>query len=60
MIVVSYSRWSLNVGSVSFDLRRVFVSEQWSLTTGGLSIQVVSNTDLTMYRSFKTLLFHKG
>ena len=30
------------------DLRRVVVSEQWSLKAGGLFIQVVSNTGLTV------------
>ena len=30
------------------DLRRNAVSEQWSLTAGGLLIQVASNTDLTV------------
>ena len=31
------------------DLRRVAVSEQWSLTADGPLIQVVSNTGLTVY-----------
>ena len=31
-----------------FDLRRIAVSEQWSLKAGGLLIQVVSNTGLTV------------
>ena len=31
------------------DLRRVTVSEQWSLKAGGLLIQVVSNTGLAVY-----------
>ena len=30
------------------DLRRVAVSEQWSIKAGGLLIQVVSNTGLTV------------
>ena len=30
-------------------LRRVVVSGQWSLTAGGLLIQVVSNTSLTVF-----------
>ena len=30
------------------ELRRVVVSEQWSLKAGGLLIQVVSNTGLTV------------
>ena len=30
------------------DLRRVFVSEQWSLKAGGFLIQVVSHTGLTV------------
>ena len=33
------------------DLRRVAVSEQWSLKSGGLLIQVVSNTGLTVLTS---------
>ena len=47
--------WSLTAGLVVFqcrfyyvDLRRVAVLEQWSLKPGGLLIQVVSNTDLTV------------
>ena len=36
MIVVSHSRWSLNAGSIRYDLRRVVVSEQWFLKAGGL------------------------
>ena len=31
------------------DLRRIAVSEQWSLNAGGLLKQVVSNTGLTVY-----------
>ena len=31
------------------DLRRFVVSEQWSLKAGGLLIQVVSNTGLTVF-----------
>ena len=31
------------------DSRTVVVSEQWSLKAGGLLIQVVSNTGLTIY-----------
>ena len=34
------------------DVRRVVVSEQWSLKAGGLSIQVVSNTGLTVVEKF--------
>ena len=30
------------------DLRRVVVSEQWSIKAGGILIQVVSNTGLTV------------
>ena len=30
------------------DLRRIAVAEQWSLKAGGLLIQVVSNTGLTV------------
>ena len=33
-------------------LRRVVVSEQWQLKAGGLLIQVVSNTGLTVLFSF--------
>ena len=44
----SYNRWSLNTGSIRLTLRRV-VSKQWSLKAGGLLIQVVSNTGLTVY-----------
>ena len=33
------------------DLRRVVVSEQRSLKSGGLLIQVVSNTGLTVFKS---------
>ena len=32
------------------DLRRFAVSEQWSLKAGGLLLQVVSNTGLTVNR----------
>ena len=32
------------------DLRRAFSSEQWSFKAGGLLIQVVSNTGLTLLR----------
>ena len=34
------------------DLRRVVVSELWSLKAGGISIQVVSNTGLTVFLYF--------
>ena len=33
------------------DLRRVVVSEQWSFKAGGLLIQVVSSTGLTVLRT---------
>ena len=33
------------------DLKRVVVSEQWSLKAGRLLIWVVFNTGLTVYRS---------
>ena len=32
------------------DLKRVAVSEEWALKAGGLLIQVVSNTGLTVYQ----------
>ena len=35
------------------DFRRVVVSEQWSLKAGGHLIQVVSNTGLTVYLTWK-------
>ena len=36
MKVVSNNKWSLNASSIWLDLRRVAVSEQWSLKAGGL------------------------
>ena len=47
MKLVSYSRLSLNAGSIRLILEGV--SEQWSLKAGGLLIQVVSNMKLWIY-----------
>ena len=49
MKVVSYSRWSLNAGSIRLIEEGVVVSEQWSLKADGLLIQVVSYTGLTVF-----------
>ena len=41
------------------DFRRVVLTEQWSLKAGGLSIQVVSNTGLTVQvNPIHTILKH--
>ena len=51
--MVSYSRWSLNAGSVKLIkqttvLIQLVALEQWSVKPGGLLVQVVSNTGFTV------------